>query len=86
MAALTHSAAVAPRMPIRYTGIVNDTTHPSPSFLTVKEVCLKLNLSRHAVYRLIESGELPAHRFGRAVRIDAADLETFIEKARTSRG
>ena len=51
-------------------------------FLTVKEVGYRLNLSRHAIYRLIESGELPAHRFGRAVRLDPADVEAFVRRSR----
>jgi len=51
-------------------------------FLTVKEVGFRLNLSRHAIYRLIESGELPSHRFGRAVRLDPVDVEEFIARSK----
>lgn len=45
--------------------------------LTAAEVATQLGLSPRAVYELHASGRLPGYRFGRAVRFEAADVETF---------
>lgn len=39
-------------------------------------------LSKTTVYALIASGELPAIRIGRSVRVKWEDLETYIESRR----
>ena len=52
------------------------------SLLTVNEVQTQLNVSRACVYSLVESGQLPCIRIGigrGTIRIDATDLEAFIE-------
>lgn len=49
-----------------------------PEFLTVAEVSGHLRVSKMTVYRLIESGELPAVRVGRSFRITASAVETLI--------
>lgn len=50
--------------------------------LDVNQVAQRLNVGRTTVYRLIESGDLPASRFGTAhcIRIREKDVITFIEK------
>jgi len=50
--------------------------------LDVNQVAQRLNVGRTTVYRLIESGDLPASRFGTAhcIRILEKDVEKFIEK------
>lgn len=45
---------------------------------TVNEVQRQLHLSRRKLYELITSGELPSLRIGRARRIPASAVETFI--------
>ena len=49
--------------------------------LDVNQVAQRLNVGRTTVYRLIESGKLPASRFGTAhcIRIRENDVEKFIE-------
>jgi len=47
-------------------------------FLTVPEVADELGVSTKHVRRAIDRGDLPIHRFGRAVRVARADLEQFI--------
>lgn len=57
-------------------------------FLTVAEVAELMRVSVMTVYRMVQSGELPAVRFGRSYRIPEAavvDLVT-IPTAATSRG
>jgi excisionase family DNA binding protein len=50
----------------------------TPRFFTIGQVAEFLNLSSRSVRRLIDDGQLPVHRFGRAVRIAEADLRAFI--------
>jgi excisionase family DNA binding protein len=39
-------------------------------FLTVQQLAEIWQLSKRTIYRMIDNGELPARKFGRAVRID----------------
>lgn len=41
-------------------------------------VSLVLRVSKMTVYRLIKSGELPATRVGRSLRIKESDLDDYI--------
>ncbi|MFC9248054.1 helix-turn-helix domain-containing protein [Streptomyces sp. NPDC057136] len=52
------------------------TTHRA---LTVPQVMEALELSRFTVYNLIRSRELPSITIGRARRIPAESLRTFME-------
>ena len=45
------------------------------SLLTVKVAAQRLGLGRSTLYQLMESGQLGYYRFGRARRINPADLE-----------
>lgn len=47
------------------------------SDLTVREVAELRNVSHRTVRRAIARGELPAYRYGRAIRIRRADAEAF---------
>ena len=42
-------------------------------WLTVIEAAEYLKLGRSTVYRLVREGKLPAHKFGRHWRFDAAE-------------
>lgn len=44
-------------------------TEPTALVYRVSEVCALLGLSRSKAQRMIESGEMPALRYGRVVRI-----------------
>lgn len=47
--------------------------------LDVNQVSIRLNVSRRTVYRLIDSGDLPASKFGTAhcLRVKSSDVEFF---------
>lgn len=64
---------------------VNAQTTPVEDhrLLLVSEAAERLGLSRTTVYSLIDSGELPTVRFGRAVRVDPTDLAALIERRKT---
>jgi excisionase family DNA binding protein len=48
----------------------------------VREAATRLAVSERTVYRLARSGGLPTFRVGRAVRIDADELEHAVRKGR----
>lgn len=56
------------------------TTPPSEDepLLTVDEVAERLNVSTKTVRRWIKTGELPAYRLGRQIRISEKDLRRFL--------
>lgn len=47
--------------------------------LTIAEAAQRLGLGKTKVYEFVMSGELPSLTVGRARRVDAKDLERFIE-------
>lgn len=51
------------------------------SYLTVSAVADYLSISKMTVYRLVHSGEMPAARFGKSVRISPADLEQYRQRS-----
>ena len=48
--------------------------------LTVPESAARLGLGRSKFYELLQSGQIKPVRIGRAVRIQAAELERFVER------
>lgn len=58
----------------------------NPDFLTVGEVADILYVSKMTVYRLIESGDLPAAVINkRSYRIKRSDLDSYIESVMTDK-
>jgi excisionase family DNA binding protein len=49
-----------------------------PRFLTVAEVASELRVSNMTVYRLINSGALPAVRIGRSFRLRQEDVDAYL--------
>jgi excisionase family DNA binding protein len=60
------------------------TPEAVPAFYSVDQTAQKLGLSSKTVRRLIASGELPVHRFGRSIRIADSDLMVFIKVQRSA--
>jgi excisionase family DNA binding protein len=56
-----------------------DRGKPTSTFLTVAEVARSLRVSNMTVYRLVNSGQLPAVRVGRSYRIADADVRRYLE-------
>ena len=53
-----------------------------PEWVTIAEIAEKLKLSKMTLYRMIDTGELTAHKFGRQFRVKASDLLQFLEEAK----
>ncbi|MEH7073767.1 helix-turn-helix transcriptional regulator [Neobacillus drentensis] len=51
---------------------------------TIEEVSQLLKVSKLTLYDLVKKGELPVFRVGRQMRIDANDLEIYINKHKTN--
>ena len=45
-----------------------------------------LGITPRTVYRLIDSGQLPAYRFGRVFRLQGREIDAFIDSARIQPG
>lgn len=58
------------------------TAHPE--LLSPEDVARACGLSRKAVYRAIERGELPASRLCSRLRIRSEDVEAWIERNRVA--
>jgi excisionase family DNA binding protein len=56
--------------------------HHLPVLLTIEQAAETLQLSTRTVRRLIDAGDLIAHRIGRGWRISQDDLRTFIRTRR----
>lgn len=51
---------------------------------TPEELAKILKITRFTVYEMIKRGDLPAYRIGRKVRVEAADLDAYINKSKSA--
>ena len=50
----------------------------SPVFLTVEQVAKRLYVGRSTAYNMVNSGEIPAVRFGRLIRVPVSALDQYL--------
>ena len=62
---------------------IDTRVRPISKLRTIDEAAELFNTSTRTVRRLIESGALPVHRLGRAVRISDADISVFLAANRS---
>ena len=55
-------------------------------YVTVAEVAGLLRVSNMTIYRLVQSGQLPAVRVGRSYRIREEDVDSFLGNQYTAAG
>jgi excisionase family DNA binding protein len=55
-------------------------------WLSTKEAARQLGITTRTLYRLIDSGQIPAYKFGRVIRLQEAEVVAFIQQARISPG
>lgn len=46
------------------------------------EACARLGVTLRTLYRFIDEGQLPAYKMGRVIRLQAHEVDAFIERAR----
>jgi excisionase family DNA binding protein len=50
------------------------------------EAAKRMGITPRTLYKFIDSGELPAYKFGRVIRLKLTDVDAFIEGARVQPG
>jgi excisionase family DNA binding protein len=63
---------------------VTNTT--GPEWLGVPALAELLGVTMRTLYRMLDSGELPAYKIGRVIRIQRVDVEAFCERTKGKRG
>lgn len=56
------------------------------TWLSTREAARQLGITTRTLYRLIDGGQLPAYKFGRVIRLQESEVETFIQAARIEPG
>jgi excisionase family DNA binding protein len=51
-------------------------------WLSTSQAAGQLGITTRTLYRLIDSGQLPAYRFGRVIRLKEQEVEAFVERSR----
>ena len=61
-------------------------TRDEITWLSSKQAARRLGITTRTLYRLIDSGQIPAYKFGRVIRLQEAEVDAFIERSRISPG
>lgn len=56
------------------------------TWLSTGEAARRLGIATRTLYRIIDEGQLAAYRFGRVIRLQAADVDRYIEACRIPPG
>jgi len=55
-------------------------------WMSTGEAARRLGVTVRTLYRLIDESELPAYKFGRVIRLQESEVETFIAASRITPG
>jgi excisionase family DNA binding protein len=55
-------------------------------WMGTREACERLGVTLRTLYRFIDEGQLPAYKMGRVIRLQATDLDAFIDRMRIAPG
>ena len=55
-------------------------------WMSTGEAARRLGVTVRTLYRLIDESELPAYKFGRVIRLQEAEVESFIKASRITPG
>ena len=56
------------------------------AWLSTREAAAQLGVTTRTLYRMIDSGQLPAYKFGRVIRLKEHEVDAFVEGARIAPG
>jgi excisionase family DNA binding protein len=62
------------------------TKSTGEDWLGVPALARKLGVTMRTVYMILDTGQLPAYRIGRVIRIKRADVERYLELVRVKPG
>ena len=52
---------------------------PDPEWLSTGETARRLGVSLRSLYRLIDTGGLPAYKFARLIRLKASEVDAYLQ-------
>ncbi|MCU1460388.1 MAG: DNA-binding protein [Acidimicrobiales bacterium] len=55
-------------------------------WMSTGEAAARLGITVRTLYRLIDEGAIPAYKFGRVIRLQEAEVDSFIDAARVQPG
>jgi excisionase family DNA binding protein len=55
-------------------------------WLSTNDAAARLGVSLRTLYKFIDEGNLPAYKFGRVIRLQEAEVDSFIQGARIEPG
>jgi excisionase family DNA binding protein len=55
-------------------------------WMGTRDACERLGVTLRTLYRFIDEGQLPAYKMGRVIRLQASDVDSFIDKMRIQPG
>jgi excisionase family DNA binding protein len=55
-------------------------------WMSTGEAARRLGVTVRTLYRLIDESELPAYKFGRVIRLQESEVESFIKASRITPG
>jgi excisionase family DNA binding protein len=55
-------------------------------WLSTQEASRRLGITTRTLYRFVDQGEIPAYRMGRVIRLQARDIDAYIERSRIQPG
>ena len=58
----------------------------APRWLSTAEAAKRLGVTPRTLYRFIDSGDLPAYRLGRVIRLQEQDVDAYIASCRIRPG
>jgi excisionase family DNA binding protein len=56
------------------------------TWIGTREACERLGVTLRTLYRFIDEGQLAAYKMGRVIRLQVADVDSFIERMRIQPG
>ncbi|MCU0310263.1 MAG: helix-turn-helix domain-containing protein [Acidimicrobiales bacterium] len=59
---------------------------PPVTWMSSGEAADYLGITTRTLYKFIDDGSLPGYRFGRVIRLKAAEVEAFVESRRIEPG
>jgi excisionase family DNA binding protein len=59
---------------------------PEIKWMSTQQAAARLGITPRTLYRLIDQGELTGYRIGRVIRLQADDVDAFIQASRIQPG